>query len=89
MIIKKKLYNDRKEKHNSIELTIYVPSMPVPKCMAEVGGYSTNEVTEYRSYHASFEEANDASKEFMRFISRYYNNHKDDFHIEDISDENS
>ena len=89
MTIKKKLHDDKKEKHNSIELTIYVPSMPVPKCMAEVGGYSTNEITEYHSHHASFDEAESVFKEFMRFASGYYNKHKDDFHVEDISDENS
>ncbi len=73
MIITKKITDDKKEKHNSFELIISVPAMPVPDFFKFDGGFAYEEETVYTSFYSSYEEANDAFDSFLTHLSKYFN----------------
>ena len=87
MKIIKEIYNDGKEKSNSFELKIKVPTMGVPECMASTGGYKDADDIIYTSFHCSLEEAEETLDRFMVSLSKYFNKCKNDFEVEENRDE--
>lgn len=81
MNIKKIIYDDKKEKFNSIELTIIVPTMEVPKEIKVCGGFVEHDEVFYKSYHETTDEANRAFDGFLEALSKYYNTHKSTFEV--------
>ena len=85
MKIVKKVYDDKKCKHNSIELTVIVPSIIIGdyKSIYDLGGYQDVVCTEYRFDFDSYENAELGFKGFMDVLSAVYNKHKSQFTIEE------
>lgn len=90
MIISKSLYNDKKEKHNSIELRITVPCLSLDEVPKElVGGYiSGPDYTLYCFDFSSVEEADAGFKVFLGMLSTHYNRHPSTFQIKEQYDRN-
>ena len=82
--IRKTIYNDKKEKHNSWELEVFIPTIDMKNLPNElIGGFcSQYEPTSYKFYFSSKDELEIGFKLFKNIISKEYNIHIDDIKIQ-------
>ncbi len=78
MIISKTIEDDKKEKHNSITLTINVPTIDID--LSNGGWCSENYIT-YTFYAKNISESETIFNDFMKKASSHYNKHIKDFDI--------
>lgn len=83
MTISKKIINDKKEKHNSFELIISVPTMRAPDFFIQDGGFVEDENTIYTSFYSSEEDANKAFDSFLTHLSAHFKRSVSSFKIND------
>ena len=83
MKIYKTIYDDKKEKRNSIELSVNVQVLPLKNLPEElVGGWcEDNDYTTYRFDFDSVENANIGFDMFLDMISKYYNIYESDLNV--------
>lgn len=85
MKITRRIHNDKKEKYNSFELTIGVPTISqIDICSNNLYGYSSVDSVEYVYYFGSTEEVEEGFKRFLQILAKEYNRHTSTFIVEDI-----
>ena len=85
MIIQKNITNDYKEKNNSIELRIYVPTIDLNiDDFKFVNKYSEQDSVMYYFDTDTLEHAEEIFSKFIEHLSKIYNRSLDYFKIEEI-----
>ena len=82
MVITKSIKDDKKEKHNSVELTINVPTMSMVELPAILqGGYSDSDTTAYTFYFEDIRTAEIGFQVFLDILGKEYSRRPREFDV--------